>query len=132
MKNNEFGELTRSQLVVMKCIWDKGEDISYQELISVLASRFGREYQRSTVVTFLQQLADKGYVSTHREGKFAYVHPEVSEETFKTEHAWNETNFWYQGKVSNLFSALVGKRGIPKEDRAEIQRILDSLKDEDD
>lgn len=122
MKENR---LTQSQLLIMKCVWDHGEDISYQELMSVLAKRFDRDYHRSTLVTFLQQMEDKGYITTHREGHFAYVHALVSEEEFQKERAREETNFWFHGKASDFLAAFYKSGGIPAEDAETIRRYLD-------
>ena len=118
-------KLTHSQLLIMKCVWDHGEDISYQELMSVLAKRFGRDYHRSTLVTFLQQMENKGYITTHREGRFAYVHALMTEEEFQKVHAREETDFWFHGKASIFLSALYKAEGIPAEDAEQIRRLLD-------
>lgn len=120
-------ELTPSQLTLMKCIWDANREMSYQELINLLEEQYGREYQRSTVITFLRQLTDRGYVDTYRIGKYAYVRPVVTEEMFQREHARTETNRWYKGRVSNFVSAFANCGGIDKEDIQEIRRLLDEL-----
>ena len=122
MKENR---LTQSQLLIMKCVWNQGEDISYRELMNVLAKRFGRNYHRSTLVTFLQQMEDKGYITAYREGHFAYVHAMVSEEEFQREQARAEMNFWFHGKASTFLAAFYKSSGIPAEDAEEIRRLLD-------
>ena len=135
---DEFGEgvmsrkiggtpLTPSQLTVMKCIWDAKEELSYQELIADLENRYGKEYQRSTVITFLRQLTDKGMVETYRKGRKAYVRALLLKEEFQQEQARSVTNHWYEGKVSNFLSAFVSSGGIADEDVAEIRRLLDEL-----
>ena len=118
-------KLTNSQLLIMKCVWDHGEDISYQELMEVLAKRFGKVYHRSTLVTFLQQMEDKGYLTTHREGRFAYVHALMPEEEFQKEHAKEETDFWFCGKASTFLAALYQSGGLSAEDAEKIRRLLD-------
>ncbi len=118
-------KLTHSQLLIMKCVWDHGEDISYQELMGVLAKRFGKDYHRSTLVTFLQQMEDKGYITTYRKGHFAYVHALMPEEDFQKEHAREETEFWFRGKASAFLAALYESGGLPAEDGEKIRRLLD-------
>ena len=95
----------------------------------MMAKRFGRDYHRSTLVTFLQQMEDKGYVTTYRTGRFAYVHAIVTEEEFKEKHAREETNFWYNGKATEFLSALFKSGGISKEDVPKIKQLLDELDD---
>lgn len=126
-RGNSELQLTPSQLTVMKCIWDADQDLSYQELIAALEKTYGKEYQRSTVITFLRQLVDKGMLFTYRKGKTAYVHPILLEEEFQQIHARSETNRWYEGRVSNFLSAFVNSGGIADDDLAEIRRLLDEL-----
>ena len=64
-------ELSACESVIMKVIWDAKEDIAVQEIIQELGIRFDKHYARTTVVTFLHKMAEKGYVSTYRKGKAA-------------------------------------------------------------
>ena len=55
-------EISGCETLIMKVVWDSEEDISTPELIDELRTRFGKDYARTTVVTFLQRLAEKGFV----------------------------------------------------------------------
>ena len=125
----EKDRLTRSQLAIMKCVWDNGEDISYQDLITKMENQYGHEYHRSTIVTFLQQLEGKGYITTYRIGRYAYVKAVVEEEEFKRRRAVEETSTWFHGKAANFLVALHEAGNLNEEDRAEIRRLLDELDD---
>ena len=77
----EHGMITRDlsdcETLIMKIIWDAKEDVAVQELIVRLRERFGKDYARTTVVTFLKKLSDKGY------GRASYAHAEKDEEHYK-------------------------------------------------
>ena len=77
-------EISGCETLIMKVVWDSEEDISTPELIDELRTRFGKDYARTTVVTFLQRLAEKGFVKTYRKGRIAYVHPLKSEKEYTT------------------------------------------------
>ena len=45
--------LSASEIVLMKVIWDHEADISMPELLNILKEDYGKDYARTTVVTFL-------------------------------------------------------------------------------
>ena len=73
-----MGDLSACETMIMKVIWDAKEDIALQDLIRELADRYKKNYARTTVVTFVHKIVDKGFATTYRKGKAAYIHPEKS------------------------------------------------------
>ncbi len=71
-----MGDLSACETMIMKVIWDAKEDIALQDLIRELADRYKKNYARTTVVTFVHKIVDKGFATTYRKGKAAYIHPE--------------------------------------------------------
>jgi predicted transcriptional regulator len=113
----------------MKIVWDANEDIPTSELTKQLRERFQKDYARTTVVTFLQRLADKGFITTYRKGRVAYIHALKDEKSY-TEKLMRETeSFWFEGDTSKLVSALCSAKKLSKEEIAEIRETLDGLDD---
>ena len=129
--NEQFFEeernLSASETTIMKAIWDTGEDISIPDLIELLRTDYGKDYARTTVVTFLLKLSDKGFVRTYRKGKLSYAHAIKSEADYRTKLLNEETDYWFEGKVSNLFSALCSSRRLTKDEIGEIRSLLDDI-----
>jgi predicted transcriptional regulator len=128
MKNDFFEEdkgLSACETVIMKAIWDEEEDISIQNLIEVLRTKWGKDYARTTVVTFLLKLTAKGYVQTYRKGKNSYARAIKSEEDYKAKLVAENRDFWFGGKLSGLLSALCRERKLTQEEADEIRQILD-------
>lgn len=127
--NEQFFEeernLSASETTIMKAIWDTKEDISIPDLIELLRTSYGKDYARTTVVTFLLKLSDKGFVRTYRKGKLSYAHAMKSEEEYRAKLVNEETDYWFGGSVSNLISALCSTRKLTKEEIAEIRSMLD-------
>ena len=71
-----MGDLSACETMIMKVIWDAKEDIALQDLIRELADRYKKNYARTTVVTFVHKIVDKGFATTYRKGKAAYIHTE--------------------------------------------------------
>jgi len=129
--NEQFFEeernLSASETTIMKAIWDAGQDISIPDLIDLLRTDYGKDYARTTVVTFLLKLSDKGFVRTYRKGKLSYAHAMKSEADYRTKLLNEETDYWFDGNVSNLFSALCSSRRLTKDEIGEIRSLLDDI-----
>lgn len=119
--------LSACETVIMKAIWDAGEDIAVQELIKVLKENYGKDYARTTVVTFLLKLSEKGYARTYRKGLYSYAHALKSEEEYKQKMVQNEVDFWFEGDASQLVSALCKGRKLTKEEAEHIRGMLDEF-----
>jgi predicted transcriptional regulator len=122
-------EISGCETLIMKIVWDSESDISTPELIDALRIRYGKDYARTTVVTFLQRLAEKGFVKTYRKGRVAYVHPVKTEKEYMTKFLSEAEDFWFQGDSSHLMAALCDTKKLSKD---EIGRIRELLNDMDD
>ena len=87
-------ELSVCEAPIMKIIWESNPDISVPELVKQLNEQYGKEYARTTVVTFLTRMAGKGYITTQRRGRISYVHAIKSEQEYKQQLAQKEIEFW--------------------------------------
>ena len=83
-------ELSVCEAPIMKIIWESNPDISVPELVKQLNEQYGKEYARTTVVTFLTRMAGKGYITTQRRGRISYVHAIKSEQEYKQQLAQKE------------------------------------------
>jgi predicted transcriptional regulator len=122
-------EISGCETLIMKIVWDSEKDISTPELTDALRIRYGKEYARTTVVTFLQRLADKGFVKTYRKGRVAYVHPLKTEKEYTAKFLNEAEDFWFEGDTSHLMAALCDTKKLSKD---EIGRIRELLNDMDD
>lgn len=125
----EDKNLSASETVIMRAIWAAGEDIAVTDLIEVLRVRYGKDYARTTIATFLLRLSEKGYIGIYRKGKPSYIHALKSEEEYKKKLLQEETEFWYGGSVANLISTLCRAKKPSREEVSHIRRMLDELDD---
>lgn len=125
----EERNLSSSEAIVMKTIWDGGEDISVPDLMTALKEKYGKDYARTTVQTFLLKLIGKGFVQTYRKGKLSYVHALKDETDYKAKLLQEEMDFWYQGNPAQLVAGLFRTGELTEEDKEQIRRALDGLDD---
>ena len=83
----EEHELSGSELVIMRCIWGSQEDLSMQELMETVKQRYGKDYKRTSIGTFITHMSEKGYVSTYRKGHLAFGHAEKTADEYRRKRA---------------------------------------------
>lgn len=125
----EDRKLSGSEAMVMKVVWDAGEDISVPNLMIALKEKYGKDYARTTVQTFLLKMIGKGFVQIYRRGKLSYVHALKGEADYKAKLLQEEMDFWYQGDPAQLVASLFRAGEMTEEDKEQIRRALDGLDD---
>ena len=60
-------KLTNLEEMIMKCIWDYGEEIPFLQIGKELKERYGKEYKRTSIRTYLFRLEDKEYLKVDKE-----------------------------------------------------------------
>ncbi len=111
----EERNLSGSESIVMKTIWDAGEDISVPDLMTALKVKYAKDYARTTVQTFLLKLS---YVQALKDGA-----------DYKAKLLREEMDFWYRGNPAELVAGLFHAREMTEEDKEQIRRALDGLDD---
>ena len=111
-------KLTNLEEMIMKCIWDYGEEIPFLQIGKELKERYGKEYKRTSIRTYLFRLEDKEYLKVDKRGRNAYVYPIISEKEYILDN-------WFDGSAKELFTALSEK--IPKSEKERLKGVLDDM-----
>ena len=117
-------ELSVCEAPIMKIIWESNPDISVPELVKQLNEQYGKEYARTTVVTFLTRMAGKGYITTQRRGRISYVHAIKSEQEYKQQLAQKEIEFWFHGSMAEFAQTLCAAAPLTHEECQKLRRLL--------
>ena len=126
-RKKEFEELTPSEMQIMRVIWDNPEPISVPELTSQLKEQYGKDYARTTIVTFLTYMKSKGYVYTERKGKLAYVYTAKTEKEFLQEEARHTVTHWFNGSTAGFLTALFDSGCMSEEDIRKAREYLNDM-----
>ena len=90
-----------------------------------LKERYGKEYKRTSIRTYLFRLEDKEYLKVDKRGRNAYVYPIISEKEYRKEKAEDILDNWFDGSAKELFTALSEK--IPKSEKERLKGVLDDM-----
>ena len=122
-------ELSVCEAPIMKIIWESNPDISVPELVKQLNEQYGKEYARTTVVTFLTRMAGKGYITTQRRGRISYVHAIKSEQEYNQQLAQKEIEFWFHGSMAEFAQTLCAAAPLTHEECQKLRRLLDHVEE---
>lgn len=95
-------EISGCESLIMKIVWESETDISTQQLMEEINTRFGKNYARTTVVTLIQRLAEKNFVETYRNGRASYVHAIKSKEDYIRKYFEDAVRLWFDGDFNKL------------------------------
>jgi BlaI family penicillinase repressor len=112
-----------SEAEIMKVLWKQnGNAITAPEIRKEIEGEFF--WTKSTVLTLIRRLVEKGFVSCEKRNLFNYT-PLVSEEEYQKYQTRNFINKIYDGSVKNLISTLCRANSMSKNDIEELQVYLE-------
>lgn len=121
---NIKAELSNRESMLLRAIYDFGDEVSTPDLIRYLGTDYGKEYARTTVVTFLQRMRDKGFVTIERRGRIAYIHPVIPREEYLEYRAVKDCDFWYKGDAVTFVKNIIANASLTDAQKDEIRQTL--------
>ncbi|MBQ8637698.1 MAG: BlaI/MecI/CopY family transcriptional regulator [Lachnospiraceae bacterium] len=115
--------LSKSEVFVMKCIWDLGRALTPNEIRIRLQEVYQKRYAYPTINTYLKNIMMKGYVSQNRDNYSFRYEALVTEEEYRT-HEINEMKKLWTGGSAKKMAALVLEPECLSEDEKQLLRRL--------
>jgi predicted transcriptional regulator len=113
------------ELDILKVLWEHGPG-TVRELRAVLR-RQGRGVEYTTVLTMLQRLETKGYVTSDKTGVAHVFRPAVTREGLLRQRLQDLANQLCEGTATPLVQALVEGHRFTAEEIDHFRRLLDQL-----
>lgn len=97
----EYRKLTRAEEDIMKVVWKKDRAaVSIGDILTGLRETKKPDYARTTLVTILSKIIEKGYAVNARNGKNAYVYPKVTYDEYRKMVMKDMVDSLYDGDVA--------------------------------
>lgn len=116
--------LTEAEWNVMECLWE-GAPRTGREIIEWLKERKG--WSRSTTLTLLHRLEEKGAVCAEHSGSVKTFYPEITRECAALQEAEHFLDRVYHGSLGMMVSAFTKKQALSKEEIQELYDILEEI-----
>ncbi|MBE6975805.1 MAG: BlaI/MecI/CopY family transcriptional regulator [Ruminococcaceae bacterium] len=126
--NHDKQTLTAAEWNVMECLWGHGS-CTGREAVNHLSESAG--WSRSTTLTMLRRMHEKGVISCQEQDGINTYHPLIAREEATLQETTNFLNRIYQGSVSMMLSAFTKKHPLSQEEIDELMAILKEAKQND-
>jgi BlaI family penicillinase repressor len=114
--------LSEAQIEIMNVVWDRGE-VTVADVWKALAAR--RKVARNTVLTMIQRLEEKGWLSRDDAGHAFRYRAAVPREATLGTMIRRLVDTAFEGSAEGLVMALLHGRGVSKEEAARIREMID-------
>ncbi len=119
-------DLTEAEWAVMECLWEKSPRTG-REAVACLDAKMG--WSRSTTLTLLRRLEEKGAVAGDSEGAVKTFRPLIEREDAAVQETENLLERAYRGSLSMLVSAFTKKQTLPQQEIDELYAILREMEE---
>ena len=126
MKDDLYS-LTPSEWLLMECLWEHSP-CTGREAVDDLRLRAG--WSRSTTLTMLRRMTDKGLISCDEAGAVLQYSPLIDRDAAVQRETGNFLNRIYNGSVSMLVSTMTREQKLSKSELEELREILRQAEEE--
>ncbi len=121
--DKEIKRLGDAELEIMLAVWEAAEPVQS----GYVQQRLRRTWPLPAVVTAMNRLVDKGFLSREKEGRVNRYRPLIAKEEYKTAEGRSVLHRLYGDSVAGLVTALYDGKAIGEEDLQELRAFLDGL-----
>lgn len=113
--------LPESELEIMMIIWEYNRPVNRMEI----EERLKKDIAAPTILSFLNRLEAKGFVSVEKNGKINWYTPLVKEEDYLQKESRNILQKMYQNSLKNFVTALYDGDGLTSQDMEELKAFIE-------
>ena len=113
--------LTHSEWNVLDCLWDRSP-MTVMELVAALRERVG--WAKSTTITTLRRMEDKGLVRAEVRGRTRHYFPAVDRARAVRRETRSFLDRVYRGSVGLMVSAMAQDQALTREESDALYEIL--------
>ena len=120
----ETMKLNASEWNVLNCLWEN-HPRTVMQLVADLEAAVG--WAKSTTITTLRRMEEKGLVRVEQAGRGKAYLPAVEREQAVTAETHSFLERVYQGSVGLMMSAMARRQELSADEVAELRAILDQI-----
>ena len=117
-------KLNASEWNVLNCLWEN-HPRTVMQLVADLEASVG--WAKSTTITTLRRMEEKGLVRVEQAGRGKSYTPAVEREQAMIDETHSFLDRVYQGSVGLMMSAMAKRQELSADEVAELRAILDQI-----
>ncbi len=118
-------QISESELVLMKIIWNNGGAALFSFIIEEL-ERDQNDWKKNTVLTLLSRLIGKKYLKVNKIGRRNEYIATITEQEYQSAQTQSFVKRIYGGNIRNLVSTLLRQDVLTEDEWTEIERFWNS------
>lgn len=123
---NEKINLTEGEWYVMECLWESSPRTG-REAVEYLKEH--NNWSRSTTLTMLRRMTEKGIIRCDESGEMRNYYPLVERSAVVIEETENFLERIFNGSITSMVCAFTEKQSLSKDEIDELYAILDRAKE---
>lgn len=112
--------VTQSEWPIMELLWEGPKTL--MELVNILMEQIG--WSKSTIVTMVRRMDDKGLITFHTQGRTKIFRPVVTRDEVAAYETTSLLKRAYHGSVGMLVNAMAHRNDLTKADIDELYAVL--------
>ncbi|QAT43411.1 BlaI/MecI/CopY family transcriptional regulator [Aminipila luticellarii] len=121
--SNTRRRLPDSELEIMMIIWEAKEPVTSAYVSEKLKDK--KQWKITSILTFLARLAEKGFITSKREGKNNVYAAVISEQEYLENEGKTFLEKLYGNSLTSFVASLYKVNAINDEDLTELQQFID-------
>ena len=113
--------LPESELEIMMIIWEYNRPVNRMEI----EERLKKDVAAPTILSFLNRLEAKGFVSVEKIGKINWYTSLVKEAEYLQKESRNILRRMYQNSLKNFVTALYDGEGLSSQDLEDLKAFIE-------
>ena len=119
--------LSEAEWNIMESLWEECPKVG-SRIVADMAGRVG--WSRSTTLTMLKRMTEKGLIACEDNGRMRVYVPLVERETAVKKETDNFLKRVYHGSASMLVNSFIKRQRLSAEELSELRQILDKAEEE--
>ena len=119
-------DLAPAEWNIMECLWERAPQTG-RELTEQLEASMG--WSRSTTLTLLRRLMEKGAVRCDAQGRKNVFYPAVRREDAAAQQTRDLLGRVYKGSLSMLVSEMTKREALPQREIDELHALLQEMEE---
>lgn len=120
-----YKTLPNSELELMMILWKENRPMTRMEIEEKLPKK--RKLSKTTILSFLSRLEEKGFVQVEKEGRNNCYLPLVKEKDYLNQESGTILQKLYGSSVKNFVASLYDGNCLSQDQIEELKDYLDSL-----
>ena len=114
-------QITDAELEIMKILWSEPAGMTTGDI----RNKLNRDWERTTVLTLLSRLTEKGAVSAEKKNRSILYRGLISKEAYGLSRTRSILDSLYNGSIKGMMAALCSSGDLTAEELRELYQMLD-------